>query len=169
MRIKLCQYGTLAVLVLVAVHQFYQVQINHLSRWKGGGFGMYSEPTFRQQRTLNIYIEIDGKLELANLEQARGLLVAKKSVDVRILPSDERLNSLARELRKVKLAKYDYDGRQGFVHLTPTLAKVAKKKGINLTVIDIPRIYIEVLEIKFSSKTGLLTQLPLNSKTVAGK
>lgn len=46
----LIKYTLPAIIIVVAAFQFYQVYYHQLSRWKGGGFGMYSEvhPDWRQ-------------------------------------------------------------------------------------------------------------------------
>lgn len=36
-------FGVPALMCVVALLQLYQVHVNGLTRWKGGGFGMYSE------------------------------------------------------------------------------------------------------------------------------
>jgi hypothetical protein len=50
MRGLLLKYSLPAIIIGVAAFQFYQVYYHQLSRWKGGGFGMYSEvhPLWRQ-------------------------------------------------------------------------------------------------------------------------
>ena len=50
MRKALLTYGLPFCVVTVVCIQFYNVHFKNLSRWKGGGFGMYSEghPQFRQ-------------------------------------------------------------------------------------------------------------------------
>lgn len=46
----LLKYGLPLLIISVVITQFYQVYFHNLSRWKGGGFGMYStfHPTSRQ-------------------------------------------------------------------------------------------------------------------------
>jgi hypothetical protein len=39
----LLKYTLPAIIIAVAGFQFYQSKYHQLSRWKGGGFGMYSE------------------------------------------------------------------------------------------------------------------------------
>lgn len=59
------KYGVLLLLIGVAFHQMYQVD-NGLSRWKGGGFGMYSEIHYNQ---VKIFVRFMAKQEdLVNKE-----------------------------------------------------------------------------------------------------
>jgi hypothetical protein len=37
------KYALPLLILTVAIHQFYMVYRHNLTRWKGGGFGMYSE------------------------------------------------------------------------------------------------------------------------------
>lgn len=53
------KYGVLLLLIGVAIHQMYQVD-NGLSRWKGGGFGMYAEIHFNQ---VKIFVRFMAKQE----------------------------------------------------------------------------------------------------------
>ena len=43
MKVLLLKYTLPAIIIAVAAFQFYQHHYHQLSRWKGGGFGMYSE------------------------------------------------------------------------------------------------------------------------------
>lgn len=50
-------YATPALLVIVACLQLYRAQTQHLTPWKGGGFGMFSSADIPPWRTLRIYLD----------------------------------------------------------------------------------------------------------------
>jgi hypothetical protein len=84
-----------ALLCAVAAAQLYLVEHRSLSRWKGGGFGMFSTVDSPSARFLRVYLMSDsGEVPVLIPSEAREL--AQK---VRVLPSKQRLEELTDTLR----------------------------------------------------------------------
>ncbi|MCU0389014.1 MAG: hypothetical protein MUE71_10445 [Chitinophagaceae bacterium] len=86
------KYGLPGCIVLVFAAQFYQVHYHRLSRWKGGGFGMYSEvhPKHRQ-----VWLDIDGKKTNILMDSATPKVLQQKAFYLPIQPSPEKLKAFA--------------------------------------------------------------------------
>lgn len=82
------------MIVGVAAAQFYQVYFTHLTRWKGGGFGMYSEvhPKFRQVWL----IKEDTSIRLFNMYKQPEKLV-KSAHRLKFAPSPQKMQKMAKE------------------------------------------------------------------------
>ncbi len=84
-----------ALLCAVAAVQLYLVEQRSLSRWKGGGFGMFSTVDSPSARFLRIYLKSDeGEVPVLVPDEVREL-----SHKVRVMPSQRRLAELADTLR----------------------------------------------------------------------
>jgi len=84
-----------ALLCAVAAAQLYLVEHRSLSRWKGGGFGMFSTVDSPSARFLRVYLMSDsGEVPVLIPSEVREL-----SQKVRVMPSKQRLEELADTLR----------------------------------------------------------------------
>lgn len=82
------------LLVVVAITQIYMVNTASLSRWKGGGFGMFSTIDSPSARFLRVYVETDdGEIPVLVPKTLRTL--ARKSM---VMPTPKRLTELAEEI-----------------------------------------------------------------------
>jgi len=99
--------GPAVLAALVAVFQMVRVETDGLIRWKGGGFGMYSEFHANQRQ---IVIEPEA-LEKEAESNGADLYEAKRAC--RIYPRPEAFERLARQIR-------DHTGREPVVELWET-------------------------------------------------
>jgi len=84
-----------ALLSVVAAAQLYLVEHRSLSRWKGGGFGMFSTVDSPSARFLRVYLKSDaGEVPVLVPSEVREL-----SHKVRVMPSKRRLEELTETLR----------------------------------------------------------------------
>ncbi len=84
-----------ALLCAVTVLQWYLVESRSLTRWKGGGFGMFTTVDSPSARFLRVYLSSES-CEVPVLIPSQ---LAKLSHQVRAMPSRPRLEALARALR----------------------------------------------------------------------
>jgi hypothetical protein len=124
----LVKYTLPAIIIAIAAFQLYEVHYHKLSRWKGGGFGMYSEvhPLWRQvwiiSKDSSFPIEKSSKLYAdayrlkMKPDEDRTLAFAGKAADLLNLDSitiqvwepglDIKSNRLSRiKVKEVKYAK----------------------------------------------------------------
>jgi len=84
------------LLCVVAAVQLYLVDSRSLSRWKGGGFGMFTTVDSPSARFLRVYlISETGEVPVLIPRKLR-----KLSHKVRVMPSKERLMKLSEKLRE---------------------------------------------------------------------
>jgi len=84
------------LLCAVAATQLYLVDARSLSRWKGGGFGMFTTVDSPSSRFLRIHLDTaDGQIPVLIPPELRKL--AQKA---RVLPSHARMSALADALRQ---------------------------------------------------------------------
>ena len=84
------------LLCAVAATQLYLVNTHDLSRWKGGGFGMFTTVDSPSSRFLRVYLDTpDGEVPVLIPPDLRKL--AQKT---RVLPSDARMTELMDALRE---------------------------------------------------------------------
>jgi hypothetical protein len=84
-----------ALLCAVAAAQLYLVEHRSLSRWKGGGFGMFSTVDSPSARFLRVYLMSDsGEVPVLIPSEVREL-----SQKIRVMPSKQRLEELTDALR----------------------------------------------------------------------
>lgn len=85
-----------ALLCAVAAGHLYLVESHSLSRWKGGGFGMFSTVDSPSARFLRVYLRSDsGEVPVLVPDEVRRL-----SQQVRVMPSKQRLEELTEALRR---------------------------------------------------------------------
>jgi hypothetical protein len=86
------KYALPLLIVTVAIHQFYMVYRHNLTRWRGGGFGMYSEmhPMHRQ-----VWIGNQDSMWHASDPKITKRAVANKANSVRYMPNEKSLLQLA--------------------------------------------------------------------------
>jgi hypothetical protein len=84
-----------ALLCVVAAAQLYLVERSALSRWKGGGFGMFSTVDSPSARFLRVYLMTDAG-EVPVLVPGEVKKLAQK---VRVMPSERRVEELTETLR----------------------------------------------------------------------
>jgi hypothetical protein len=86
------KYALPLLMLLVALHQFFMVYRHHLSRWKGGGFGMYSEihPMERE-----VWIGRKDSMWLATDPRITTREVANKANRIRYMPNEKKLLQFA--------------------------------------------------------------------------
>ena len=82
------------LMALVAVIQIFLVENYSLSRWKGGGFGMFTSVDSPSSRFLRIYlISTDGEIPVLVPRELRRL-----SHQLRVMPTESSLNKLVNKL-----------------------------------------------------------------------
>jgi len=121
----LLPYLPVSLLVLVALAQMVLVLEKDLTRWKGGGFGMFSTADTPFARFLRIYIVVAGD-EYAVPVPASLRDVAQAA---RVLPTQARLDDLADRLARGKwvrddTALLDTDSRDTIRHQLLTMTDV---------------------------------------------
>lgn len=94
----LIKYSLPILIIGVAAAQFFQVYAHHLTRWKGGGFGMYSEvhPKHRQVWVL----KNDTAIRLFNRNKQPVQLV-KSAYRLKFSPSQKRMETLAEKASRI--------------------------------------------------------------------
>jgi len=98
-RIK--NYLAPALLVVVALTQLATVEITGLSRWEGGGFGMYSE---LPARTRHVVIDISQFPNPPAKSAAEAL--AKKTERFQLIPNDNNLDAVGEVLRRHSISPF---------------------------------------------------------------
>ena len=91
----------LALLVVVATVQLIAVGITGLSRWEGGGFGMYSElpPMTR-------HVVIDVSHSPKRLPRHAVRMLEKRTERFQMIPKDENLEAVGAVLRQHSIAPF---------------------------------------------------------------
>lgn len=86
------KYALPLLIITVAIHQFYMVYLHQLSRWKGGGFGMYSEmhPTDRE-----VWIGKRDSMWCATNIKITPRAVANKANTLRFVPNQQNIEKFA--------------------------------------------------------------------------
>lgn len=104
----LFNYGVPALLSTVALVQEYASHKFFLSPWKGGGFGMFSTADSPSARFLRIYaVTPEGKSQVKLPKQFN-----KFALEVRTIPTKERLLRLGRQLAQSQWISYNSDTTQ---------------------------------------------------------
>ena len=92
----LLKYGISSFMVVIIAIQFYNVNINKLNRWKGGGFGMYSEIHYYYNQIHIPGMSVDSLIKDNRMKESLGFLMLmpnnnnlKNSADI-ILESTNR-------------------------------------------------------------------------------
>jgi hypothetical protein len=121
----LLPYLPVSLLVLVALAQTVLVLKKDLTRWKGGGFGMFSTADTPFARFLRIYVVV------AEHEYAVPVPASLRDVAqaARVLPTQARVDDLAQRLARGKwvrddTALLDPDSRDTIRHQLLTMADV---------------------------------------------
>jgi hypothetical protein len=83
-----------ALLVAVALHQFWLVQSRDLTPWCGGGFGMFSTTDGRFARHVHAVAQAPGLRTELEIPDA----IAERARKAATLPDEARLRALALEL-----------------------------------------------------------------------
>jgi len=96
------KYALPLLILSVAIHQFYMVYQNRLTRWKGGGFGMYSE---MHALTREVWIGKADSMWLASNPKVTKKEVANKANRLRFMPNKNKLLQFASYAAK----QYGYD------------------------------------------------------------
>jgi hypothetical protein len=97
-------YAAPCLLCIVAGVQRYLMEVHHLTSWKGGGFGMFS--TARVDREITVTLvprqgdEIRVSAAYINRFVRLGGDLTKRLGELRIMPSEGRLEYFARDLLK---------------------------------------------------------------------
>ncbi len=100
-RKKIVKYFVPILMFLVAAFQLFQVNNDGLTRWKGGGYGMYSEIHYSYYEVWITYqgeikeIKHDEKIEGISSRRSRRLILKVKS-----FPNNRNLRALAKILKK---------------------------------------------------------------------
>ncbi len=97
-RLHLPEFMLMAVPILVAVLQVRLVDISNLSRWKGGGFGMYADPHPASARKIWLTDDVPGGASI-RLYPIDGRLERAGMQDVGLCRELENISDLAREHR----------------------------------------------------------------------
>lgn len=86
----LLKYGIPCLAVVVIVVQLYNVHINNLSRWKGGGYGMYTEIHYQGNQIYITGMSVDS-------------LIANNSINesfryLKLMPNEKNLEKAAKQV-----------------------------------------------------------------------
>jgi hypothetical protein len=84
-----------AILLAIAGLQLYQVRVNELAPWKGGGFGMFSTVDGPRRRIVRAYLVDDEGDEMPLRVPKR---LERLSWEVRSIPTPDRVSNLAQEI-----------------------------------------------------------------------
>ena len=96
-------YAAPAILVLIAVLQLYRAHTQHLTPWKGGGFGMFSTADAQGNRILRTYLVTPEGEALA----LRGTFTPQRA-RVLAMPDTRTLQQIAREMAATKWAVFTF-------------------------------------------------------------
>ncbi|MFP6858944.1 MAG: hypothetical protein VCA73_16820 [Roseibacillus sp.] len=93
-----------ALLMVVALAQLAAVEITGLTRWEGGGFGMYSElpPMTR-------HVVIDISQSPNRLPKSAAKALAKNTERFQVIPNDNNLDAVGEVLRRHSIAPFRID------------------------------------------------------------
>ena len=86
--LRILEYSVILIPILVAVSQFFLYKNTNLTLWKGGGFGMYSDP----HPAVSRHIWLTG--ESAGTKTYYRLLPLDERLDIRRIPSWKLRDSL---------------------------------------------------------------------------
>jgi hypothetical protein len=94
----LLKYGLPILIVSVVISQFYLAYFERLSRWKGGGFGMYSEwqPEKRQ-----VWIVVNDSAFIINNPKKHPRELVVLAHHLKFFPSDKKLISFGKKARQL--------------------------------------------------------------------
>lgn len=98
---KIVKYFVPILMFLVAAFQLFQVNNEGLTRWKGGGYGMYSEIHYSSYEVWTTY---KGEIkEIKNIEKIDGITPEESKrliLKVKLFPNNRNLRALAKILKK---------------------------------------------------------------------
>jgi hypothetical protein len=101
MKTILANYSIPALIVIVAAMQFYNVQTNNLTLWKGGGFGMYADIHWRFREVWFFGLP-------KGIDPIKGF--ETEANYARQYPSDQNIMRLARKVRdKFKVSGFSVE------------------------------------------------------------
>ena len=96
---SLCLYSPLLLFAIVALYQHFLSNLSTLTRWKGAGMGMYSEPGPRT-RSLLVSMQVQNDRNISFVLRQSHWPVENKNV--RSFPTQSHLKQLMRRLTSVK-------------------------------------------------------------------
>ena len=101
---SLCLYSPIVLFCVVALQQHILSNLSTLTRWKGGGMGMYSEPALRT-RSLLLTMEVPGQSDIEFV--VRPSEWPAQNGNARSFPTQAHLEQLIREITSMKWVYQD--------------------------------------------------------------
>ena len=94
MREPILKWSIPIIFFLMACWQFYMVDAHGLTRWKGGGYGMYTEihPKERQ-----VWVQWGDSIKRVAMATGHSIQWHRKAVLLCYRPSDEKMKKFARD------------------------------------------------------------------------
>lgn len=128
---QLLNYTIPAFMVIVIIVQLFLVYTKQLSRWKGGGYGMYTEIHYSHNQ---IYIQ--GGISVDSLEKDMDIKEAFKFL--RLMPNKNHLEKVA----KLVLKKTQRDS----IHMQIWKPKIDLRSGLYTRVL-IDEVYLKSINL----------------------
>ncbi len=88
----LLKYGISSFMLVVIAIQFYSVKTKNLNKWKGGGFGMYSEIHYYYNQIYIPDMSVDSLIKDDSMKESLGFLM--------LMPNDINLKKSAELILK---------------------------------------------------------------------
>ncbi len=86
----LLKYGIPCLAVVVIMVQLYNVHINNLSRWKGGGYGMYTEIHYQGNQIYITGMSVDSLISNNSINESFRYL--------KLMPNEKNLEEAAKQV-----------------------------------------------------------------------
>ena len=161
------------VLLGVALNQVYQVQKNHLSRWKGGGFGMYTDLHVKLARDVKMFGKVGERYFPLFLPRGKAFReIDDMFHEVRYRPTKKNLEKLNSQLASMEWGVRVTDKKtQAFPFLlvesdAPEFKRFKRlKKAVQekkAEKVNFSKVFIEVWEKRLLSGAKVLKKYLLN-------
>lgn len=125
----LLKYGVASIAIIIITIQLFLVNTSNLNRWKGGGFGMYSEIHYYYNQIHIPGMSVDSLAKEDNLKASLGFLM--------LMPNDYNL----KESAELVLKSTNHDS----IHIQVWKPSINSENGIYKLVLQ-NEIYLKTVE-----------------------
>lgn len=136
------------ILSIISIRQLSLVHFDHLNRWKGGGFGMFSTIA---ERFVHIHLIDRGSFECANFPSEHMQEISK----LKNYPSYQKIEQLLKKIFNQPWVYYTKisqgSNKKGVRMIEPFETIAASDKLANFSSVE-----VQVYDIKFNPKSGVL-------------
>jgi hypothetical protein len=136
------------ILVLVALNQLYLVNLNQLSRWKGGGFGMFSTIS---ERFIHIHLINNQQIDCS--EHPKDF--SNSLLKLKIYPDYKKIEKLTKQLTTFT---WVYKQKKVLGRIEKSVEMVGRSDTLTKTskIAAFEAIDLEVYKITFNNQTGIV-------------